>query len=126
MDYDIWLFPYGSSGIVTIAVSGAGVMINCYTYTDEYGTGDYIRATTIEEGSSQTHQLDATNYTYFNVNEGYGGTAASPINYTVTISGEASSPVSLASLSAKQQGESVVLSRATESETDNLGFILDR
>jgi hypothetical protein len=55
-----------------------------------------------------------------------GGTLSGTITNAPLSGVDASLPVGLASFSARVEGRSVVLNWVTESETDNLGFILER
>ncbi len=55
-----------------------------------------------------------------------GGTLGTSSYGQLNAGADASLPVGLVSFSARAEGRSVVLNWATESETDNLGFILER
>jgi hypothetical protein len=55
-----------------------------------------------------------------------GGTLSGTITNAPLSGVDASLPVELASFSARVEGRSVVLNWTTESETDNLGFVLER
>jgi hypothetical protein len=54
------------------------------------------------------------------------GTLSGTIANAPMSNGDASLPIGLASFSASQEGGSIILSWITESEVDNLGFILER
>jgi hypothetical protein len=54
------------------------------------------------------------------------GTLSGTIVNAQLSSGDASLPVGLSAFSARAEGRSIILSWITESETDNLGFILER
>jgi len=55
-----------------------------------------------------------------------GGTLSGTITNAPLSNGDVSLPVELASFTAKVEGTTIVLNWATASETDNLGFILER
>jgi len=55
-----------------------------------------------------------------------GGTLSGSISTALLSNSDASLPVELSSFTATVQGNAIVLSWQTESETDNLGFILER
>ena len=54
------------------------------------------------------------------------GTVSGSLSNEPLSNGDASLPVELSSFSARSEGQTVVLEWVTESETDNLGFILER
>ncbi|NQT25865.1 hypothetical protein HQ585_10950 [candidate division KSB1 bacterium] len=123
-DTDFWLIPYGSSGTINISLSDGNAGFSyCENWTDGYREGTEVTSTTIMQSNSpQSHLVQSSYYTSIVV---YAD-AWSFSSYTLTISGDASLPVGLLSLSARQQGESVIIEWVTESELDNLGYILER
>lgn len=123
---DYWYINTGSSGDMTIELTLASTplqltLVECLLdYCSEISTV----ITLSSQGESDTYTLNPNrNYhilvTLFGGGPGFG-------DYKFTISGEASLPVGLSFFSAHYSGEDIILEWVTESETDNLGFILER
>lgn len=124
VDYDIWYINGGSSGTVTFNVQAdLSAQLVLYECDTDYCT-DCSAVRTINSGSSNSYTLNASKYYRFEVDQFGGGPPSG--SYSVTLSGDASLPVSLISFSAHVSGQSVILQWITESEVDHLGYILER
>ena len=121
---DIWYINASSSGIADISYSASGssanTVLNVYSNASTYGSGTLVQQiapsgvpASIALSSSLYYSLNAT---AVNFND----------TYTIDISGSASLPVSLISLTAQQLNKVVLLGWTTASELNNIGFILDR
>jgi len=121
--YDYWYINAGSSGDVTINVQNDfWSTLNLYECDTDYCT-DCTSKLVIDGGGTNSYTLNAAKYYYLSIRQTGGGPAEG--NYSITISGEASLPVTLTSFTARAVENKILLEWTTGSETDVLGFILD-
>ncbi len=112
-----------SVDILTIyAVNASGSYDGTWTYTPTGGSNSPVNDT-IAKATGQTVTLNWTNVTSFTVTK---SEELSGFAFDDLILGDASLPVELTSFSAPHSNNTVELEWTTVSETDNLGFIIER
>ena len=123
-DNDFWKLATGSSSVdFNFPDTDPNVVFVLQVFSDEtYQT--YIGNDYTGNGSDDPGLL-ALNSSYYYallVSLSTEGTS----DYTITVEGESALPVKLASFSASNVEQGIILEWATETEVDNLGFIIDR
>ncbi len=112
-------------GSTVAADPGEGSSVSFSGFSNAIGVGDAWYFLTCDVAG------DATGVVQGVIVENAGltlvtGSLAGTINNDPLSSGDVSLPVQLSGFSATQQGASVILKWTTESETNNLGFVLER
>lgn len=123
-DVDFWKLAEGSSSVdFSFPDTDPNVVFELQVYSDNtyqtYLGNDYAGNGGDDPGLLA---LNSSYYYAINVYLPLEGTS----DYTITVEGESALPVELASFTARYDGEGVILEWATESEVDNLGYVIDR
>ena len=123
-DVDYWKIVAGSSSInLNLLETSASVTIQLQAFTDAgYTSYEGVITSWVGGDDPAIRALDnAKYYALFVATE-----SATSLGYILDVEEDSSLPVGLVSFSAQETAEGVLVEWVTESETDHLGFILDR
>jgi len=127
VDHDYWKINFGSSGNATFNATLKSGWTSWEFIVVESADGfcDWDGTQYDFKDSQQTISLQSDKY-YTVYIRGQGSANGDDKVYRFTITGDASLPVELSSFSAHVTDQGVQLQWVTESEVDNLGFIIER